>query len=248
MLRRFGLGIVTCFLAVHPAQLCAQPKTKLVHVFVALADNKHQGIIPVPSRLGNGQDAANNLYWGAAFGVKTFFKSRVGWETISCGPGSRREILERCVFEHRATGARLVADAYDGANIREGLTDFLAAAAGKGGEDGAVDLVAYVGHDAFMDFQLPMPAKAAAKSSRQFIVLACASRSYFRPYMQTTGSEPLLWTSGLMAPEAYTLAAALEAWFAGESSEEVRKRAAEAYNKYQRCGIKAAQQLFVSGW
>jgi len=45
-----------------------------VHVFVALADNKNQGIVPVPARLGNGQDPANNLYWGAAFGVKTFFK------------------------------------------------------------------------------------------------------------------------------------------------------------------------------
>lgn len=41
-----------------------------VHVFVALADNR-QGIAPVPARIGNGQDPANNLYWGARYGIKT---------------------------------------------------------------------------------------------------------------------------------------------------------------------------------
>jgi hypothetical protein len=40
----------------------AQPKIRVVHVFVALADNAHQGIVPVPARLGNGDDAAANLY------------------------------------------------------------------------------------------------------------------------------------------------------------------------------------------
>ena len=44
----------------------AQRPARLVHVFVALADNAHQGIVPVPAALGNGDDAAQNLYWGAA--------------------------------------------------------------------------------------------------------------------------------------------------------------------------------------
>jgi hypothetical protein len=221
----------------------AEAATKTVHVYVALADNKHQGIIPVPARLGNGQDPANNLYWGAAFGVRTFFRSRPGWKTLSCGTGPQVTVLERCIFEHRSSGARLIADAYDGARIRDAVTDFLAAATG-----GHADLVAYVGHDAFMDFQLPRPAKPANVNTRQFIVLACASRAYFRPYMEDTGSQPLLWTTGLMAPEAYTLDAAMESWLGGGDSEAVRMRAAEAYNRYQKCGLRAAQRLFVSSW
>ena len=44
---------------------------RTVHVFVALADNQNQGIVPVPAGLGNGLDPAHNLYWGAAAGVKT---------------------------------------------------------------------------------------------------------------------------------------------------------------------------------
>ena len=39
---------------------------RTVHVFMALADNQHQGIIPVPPKLGNGEDAERNLYWGSA--------------------------------------------------------------------------------------------------------------------------------------------------------------------------------------
>ncbi len=53
-----------------------------VHVFVALADNEHQGIVPVPARLGNGDDPDHNLYWGSAYGVKTFFARSVEWSLI----------------------------------------------------------------------------------------------------------------------------------------------------------------------
>jgi len=37
------------------------PRPKVVHVFVALADKKNQGIVPVPARSGDGQDPPNNL-------------------------------------------------------------------------------------------------------------------------------------------------------------------------------------------
>ena len=44
---------------------------KTIHVLVALCDNKYQGIVPVPPKIGNGQDPDNNLYWGCAFGVRS---------------------------------------------------------------------------------------------------------------------------------------------------------------------------------
>ena len=40
---------------------------RTIHVFVALCDNEHQGIVPVPEKIGNGKDPANNLYWGAGY-------------------------------------------------------------------------------------------------------------------------------------------------------------------------------------
>ncbi|MDX2047801.1 MAG: hypothetical protein SFU87_13505 [Chitinophagaceae bacterium] len=51
-----------------------------------------------------------------------------------------------------------------------------------------------------------------------------------------------------MSPEAYTLEAAIEGWIKNESEEKINERAAIAYNKYQKCGIRAAKKLLVSGW
>jgi len=66
--------------------------------------------------------------------------------------------------------------------------------------------------------------------------------------LRPTGAQPLLWTTGLMSPEAYTLKAALDGWMAGESDEQIKQRAAEAYAKYQKISVKSARRLFVSGW
>src|SRR2546423_1366193 len=108
------------------------PRT--VHVFVALADNQNQGIIPVPPRLGNGLDPAHNLYWGAAAGVKTFFRRSADWSVVSCGQRPKPEVMERCVFKHRSANVYLVADAYRGDEIRQAILDFFDAAAGASPE------------------------------------------------------------------------------------------------------------------
>ena len=113
---------------------------------------------------------------------------------------------------------------------------------------GDADLIVYAGHDAFMDFQVPPIAGIRGSKLRRIIVLACASKSYFAPYIRQTGAEPLLWTTGLMAPEAYTLKAAIDGWIAGEADESIRQRAAQAYDKYQKCGARAALKLFAANW
>ena len=256
-----ALALLGFFLLAEPRVGQASPR--VVHVFVALADNQHQGIIPVPAALGNGSDPARNLYWGAAFGVKTYFKASHEWELIWSGRGSKDAILERCVFKNSKEDVFLIADAYEGSQIKSAVTDFLSSAAGTKSENlsvkmnsaevpftigGGADLVVYVGHDAFMDFQIPPIAGTKAGKPRRTIILACASKAYFGPYIRQTGAEPLLWTTGLMAPEAYTLKAALDGWIAGEDDEAIRRRAAQAYDKYQKCGPGAALRLFTTNW
>jgi len=49
-----------------------------------------------------------------------------------------------------------------------------------------------------------------------------------------------------MAPEAYSLEAAVAGWLAGEDGERIRNRAAAAYNKYQKCGLNGARRLFFA--
>lgn len=236
-----------------------QSPPRTVHVFVALADNIHQGIVPVPAKLGDGTDPEHNLYWGAAGGVKTFFMRSAEWRLISQQPGPKPEILQRCVFRHRTANVYLVADAYRGDRIQQAITDFLDAAAGasrakvSAGNEvvaaaGDSNLVVYVGHDGLMDFQLPAISRQTAPGGREAIILACASKAFFAVPLRSSGAHPLLWTTGLMAPEAYTLKSALDGWVLGESDEEIRQRAAAAYDKYQKCGIKGARRLLVSGW
>ncbi|MDA8692513.1 hypothetical protein N9L92_00510 [Saprospiraceae bacterium] len=58
-------------------------KTKTIHILVALCDNRYQGIVPVPQSIGNGQDPKNNLYWGTAYGIKTYFNRSQKWKLIS---------------------------------------------------------------------------------------------------------------------------------------------------------------------
>jgi hypothetical protein len=111
---------------------------------------------------------------------------------------------------------------------------------------GGTDL-SYIGHDAFMDFQIPRVVGKTGAHRHEFIILACASKSYFLPYMRNTQSEPLLWTTGLMAPEAYTSDAALEGWTRSESTESIRQRAASAHDKYQKCGLRPNAFSLVGG-
>jgi len=234
---------------------------KMVYVVVALCDNVNQGIVPVPAAIGNGDDPARDLYWGARFGVKTFFQKGRDWRLVAETRDPRPHVLERLVFKHRREDAYLVADAYRGAEIRQATLDFLEAAAGAsrqtvtvGGETyglsrgAARHLVAYVGHDGLMDFQLPRLPQKADDEERDAVVLACASKQYFTAPLRAAGARPLLWTTNLMAPEAYVLGAALEGWLANEAGGQVRERAAKAYHAYQRCGLRAARGLFASGW
>jgi hypothetical protein len=99
-----------------------------------------------------------------------------------------------------------------------------------------------------MDFALKSTASSRDDRRRKAIILACASKQYFGKALERTGAKPLLWTTNLMAPEAYILAAALDGWINRESDEQIRVRAAQVYNKYQHCGLKAASNLFATGW
>lgn len=249
----------TFFLSLFlPVSAFAQ-QPRVAHVLVALCDNLHQGIVKVPSGIGDGQNADTNLYWGAGYGVKTHFDRSPEWKRLPSEATLEPHILDRAVWKHKDSAVYLVADAYDGRNIREATVDLLRYASGgnarttqAGGTTlnigGGADLIAYVGHDGLMDFQLEARFTGPSTNQREAIILACISKRYFAEHLRATGARPLLWTTGLMAPEAYTLKAALEGWLMHEAPAAVRERAAAAYDKYQKCGINGARRLLVTGW
>ena len=63
----------------------------------ALCDNEHQGIVKVPAKIGNGDKPQDNLYWGAMYGIKTWFSKSESWEKVTAYKVND-VILERLVF------------------------------------------------------------------------------------------------------------------------------------------------------
>jgi hypothetical protein len=239
----------------------------VIQVSVALADNKNQWIVPVPEAIGNGQDARTNLYWGALYGLKTYMINKAGWKYVDSVQVKDKRILERLILKKHfprkgeSVPVYLVADAWDGKYIGDTIKQFLSYNAGNdvvslkvGGKDinagGNAHLIVYIGHNALMDYGgmknilLSEPEIADDNPDNDSIVLACKSRPYFLSRLKRVGAHPLVMTTGLMAPEAYTLHAAIEKWIAGANDTQVRKAAARSYHKYQKTGINAAERLF----
>ena len=234
-------------------------KTKTIHIFVALCDNKYQGIVPVPAGIGNGQNPNTNLYWGCGFGIKTYFKKSREWKLLeTTKPGNN--ILERLVFKNTTKpNYYLVADAYDGQYIKQCTKDFLNSSSGQQknvlktngktiGIGGNASLLGYIGHDGLMDFQLSEKFDNTDGKKRDIIVLACYSKMFFSPHLKEAKVNPIVWTSNLMCPEAYTIHDAITGYIAGENNEKIRTRAVKAYAKYQKCGEKGARNLLITGF
>lgn len=158
----------------------------------------------------------------------------------------------------------MIADAYKGDQIKETITDFLKSSAGKNtkvipiqvdkrnvnlNSGGEADLIVYVGHNGLMDFELKEYPEGESK--KDVIILACKSKPYFKASLKKTGANPLLWTSGFMSPEAYTLKAAIDGWVQKESSGKIQERAEKAYHKYQKrfgTTLNNARKLLATGW
>jgi hypothetical protein len=232
---------------------------RVAHVVVALCDNVNQGIVPVPKSLGNGQDAERNLYWGAAYGVRTWFNKSSAWKRVHREADPSPHVVERVVWKHTTEDVYLVADAYDGAYIQQATNDLLSYAGGHQASNIVVDgkrlaigggaqLLAYCGHDGLMEFAPPAAQAPANSQPRRTIILACISKRFFADPLKATGASPLIWSTGLMAPEAYTLDAALQGWVRNGTDAQVRERAAQAYAKWQKCSAGAARKLLVTGW
>lgn len=246
----------------------ANGRPLIAHVVVALCDNKYQGIVRVPAHLGDGDDPESNLYWGALYGVETHFSRHDDWMRVAISAPSNPSVLDRIAFhstierDGEAVDAYLIAEAWQGREIRAATTRFLQLVGGEPEEDyalgdadnqttvaagGASHLIAYVGHNGLMDFSSPAVSEPKLEAGpRSSVVLACRSRDYFGDLLNFKQAHSLLTTNGLMAPEAYTLEAAISAWFSGESPSATRFSAADTYAKYQKANRNWSRRLFAA--
>lgn len=234
----------------------------VVHVLVPLCDNAQ--IVCGSKAAGDPLDLARNLYWGAVFGQKRFFgrkASAFAQVSVEKGTGAH---LERSVFRRSVGGAPwgrtenvellVVLDAFRGDRI-DGVVDtfFDEAARGKSlsFDDGgkrrtvAVSVVGYAGHNRMMDGKKPptLDERAGLEPIPSF-VMACYSRSYFAEGLTRRGSDMLLMTKQLMAPEGYVIEAIVGAISENVDKPAIKRRAIAAYAKWQKIEERAASTIF----
>jgi len=228
------------------AQTAHDPKTALV--IVSLADNKHQGIVPTTDELGNGQDPSKNLYWGAMYGVKTYFKRSENYITVDGGRydhGAIKGLLDSVTIKPKDNqNITINAIAIDGMHQQEALALYYTALQTNRHN---YDLVVFIGHNPLMDINLKFnkdPRTNFHTSNVKTAVLACQSRPFFKDIITDTKAQEYVMTNGNMAPEAYSLDGILTAWINDEPASVACQRAAEKYAQYQKIPLKNAKWLF----
>lgn len=217
----------------------SRAETKQVQVFVALCDNKTQGIVPVGEKIGNGDDPDANLYWGCTDGLAVHFRKSGNWKLLKSEADISDALLRRLTFKHASADIELVAHAYRGSGMKLCITDFEKAAAG-----GEYDLVAFIGHNGLMDFPLDPPGKVEGNDT-DVVVLCCLSESHFKKRLEALGCRPVLLTRQLMYPGSFILAATIESWRKGGGRAEMRAAAGRSYAKNQKISVKAATGVFA---
>ncbi len=217
----------------------SQAASKTVRVFVALADNASQGIARVPAKIGNGDDAEANLYWGNSEGFKGIFARSKAWKLDKTESNPQPEIIERRSYKHASKDCVMIAEAWRGKNIRQCLEAF-----SKALHDEDNDLVAFIGHNGLMDNSIPVSFGPASATPPDAIVLCCISGRYFEPHLQAAKARPVLTTTQLMYPGSFLLRDALDVWLRSGSRAEIRQAAARAYATNQSISVKAASGVF----
>ena len=230
------LLLLVLFLQFSVCGLLAE--TKKIRVFVALADNASQGIVPVPAKIGDGDKPDDNLYWGCTDGLKSYFPKSAKWKVSKKENDVSAEVLRRYEFRHASKDVVLLAEAYRGSAIARCVAEFEAAVA-----SGEYDLVAYIGHNGLMDFTLDSPSSPKSGNTAA-IVLCCKSESYFRERLVFAKAIPLLLTDQFMFPGAFILHDAIEVWLVDGTVAQVRDAAGKAYAKNQKIALKAARGVF----
>lgn len=243
------------------ADKIANDQPLVVHAMVPLCDNDHQGIVPVNKTLGDGFNPRTNLYWGALYGIKTHFKKQSNWQLIRTEQNLSEAVLERVIFfRDFPNGAKvyLVADAYRGDKMEVCLHDFFKATSGSTaktikansttlGVYSNADLLVMNGHNGLMDVDVKHY-ESIDNKVRDVALIGCITASYFRNHLLHSNAYPLLSTNNLMAPEAYVLNGLIDPWANQKTEKETHNSVAQAYHKYQNCGINGASRLFRVGW
>ncbi len=215
---------------------------KQVAVFVALCDNEHQGIAPVPAAIGNGNDPERNLYWGCSDALPRLLRRSKDWgrpQVLEDWQGKPEAVLRTMVCTRADAAVTITAYAWRGDAMHECLEAFEAALV-----SGRFELVAFIGHNGLMDEDLPEPTHCSEKAA-DAIVLCCMSQEYFAPRLEKLGSRAVLTTRQFMYPAGQVMLAALDEWMRDANDRSaIHHAAGKAYAANQKISLRAGKGIF----
>ena len=230
----------------------------VAHVTVVLCTNRSK-----QTDLCDENKARTNLYWGAQYGVKTYFSRQKNWQRITTARPQNTPILERVIFRRTLNvnaldqTLYLVADVWRGSQAKQAITHFLTISAGENAEQidvgeqvieagGNAHIMAYLGHNGLRNSTLDLDLPKTTMPNSAIVLGRHTAESFTEP-LQNVGSFPLLTTKGLVTPEAYTLEAAIIGWLNSASPQETRNATAAVYAQYQKASLAWTKSLLVAG-
>ncbi len=247
-------------------------KPMVVHAHVPLCSNEI--IWCGNARLGDGDNPRTNLYWATSGGFRGWFKRKgSGWKRVYKGQHSDNDILEVMVWKRRASPSRalrergvterfdlyVVAYAWRGSAINRAMEAYSTDLFGDRPRaislpndvelqaGGAAHVVAYVGHNGWMDVDSYDWARfdklhRDTTKPKGTIAVACITADYIAGEVSARSRVPLLMTTSLMFAGAHSFEGAVRGFARGESLGGIRKSAVSAYARGQG---KPAQRVRV---
>lgn len=238
-------------------------KPLVIHVFIPLCDNEHQGIVRTSNAsLGDGMSLKSNLYWATSTGIKKYFKTHKSWALLDNFYDIDSNVLERVVFKrvypNQAT-VYLVADAYRGDRMEATVNDYLRALSNNYTEKltidnqnitlhGGADFIVFNGHNGLMDMVEVQDWTNKTNKETDAAIIACISSDYFDDYLIQAKAYPLLRCNHLLHPGAYVLSPIIDDWVNNLAEDKLKINAGKAYCQRHKCSTKTSQNYFMTGW
>lgn len=239
----------------------------VVHIFVPLCDNEHQGIVPTTASLGNGFSLRSNLYWATTNGIKRYFKEKKQWQLLQSIKNVYQDsvVLERVIFKRtypNQASVYIVADAYRGDKMLNTLNHFSRAMSNNYTNSillpdssrieihGGADLVVFNGHNGLLDFAPDTPTQYynTTKSQKDMVAIACFANEYFEREALQAQAYPIVRAKSTLHPGAFIISAIIDDWAMLKPVEAMRLSAGKAYCAIHNCSVKTSKNLFYKGW
>jgi hypothetical protein len=233
----------------------------VIQVHLALCDNTV--IRCGGAGLGDGDSLRTNLYWSTSEGLRGWLTEQpTGWHLVAEDPPGTGARITRSVWQRsitpgatwRALGVErafpvyLVIDVWRGsapaidaatAAFARDLYDTTPRVVRAGGlsldAGGAAHVIAWVGHNRWMDYErFSWPSVARQpRGAKGVIAIACYSQAYLASRIEASGNLALTVTRDFVMASGAPLVGALDALLGGRDLQAIRVAATAAYAKGQ---------------